>query len=215
MWNNNSRDQTQPVDSFYSQSDIKLLKYLALLSMKHDIDSDLFFGTIVKAWHHQPARCNGLKIECRKDRDGNPVFIITNKEKVLTQFRMSEYLLQEKNPIKEFDSTVPTSTQNTRKNDQAITTIKDLKAGMKRVNIRATILTLPETREVLTRFGSYARLSNATIEDHTGSIKLALWNKQIDLVSMGDRIAIDNAKVVWFKGEPQLRIGRQGELKVL
>jgi hypothetical protein len=34
-------------------------------------------------------------------------------------------------------------------------------------------------------------------------------------VSMGDRIAIDNAKVVWFKGEPQLRIGRQGELKVL
>ncbi|RLI51735.1 hypothetical protein DRO61_01610, partial [Candidatus Bathyarchaeota archaeon] len=72
-----------------------------------------------------------------------------------------------------------------------------------------------ETREVLTRFGSYARLSNATIEDSTGRIKLALWNKQIDIVSIGDRITIDNAKVVWFRGEPQLRIGRRGELKVI
>jgi replication factor A1 len=215
MWRKNSRDRGRPVDSFYSQSDIKLLRYLALLSVKYNIDSSVFFEKIVKAWRQQTASCNNLKIACRKELDGPPVFIITQREKVLTQFRMPEYLLKEENPIREFESSVRPSAQDNQENDHKIMTIKDLKAGMKRVSIRATVLELPETREVLTRFGSYARLSNATIKDHTGSIKLALWNKQIDVVSIGDRIAIDNAKVVWFRGEPQLRIGRRGELTVI
>lgn len=215
MWRKNKRGRGRPVDTFYSQSDIKLLRYLALISMKYDIGSDLLFETIVEAWHQQTSSCNNLEIACRKDLDGQPVFIITKRDKVITQFRMSEYLLQEKNPIRDFEASVRPPTQYSSENDQKITSLKDLKAGMKRVHVRATVLELPETREVLTRFGSYARLSNATIEDSTGRIKLALWNKQIDIVSIGDRITIDKAKVVWFRGEPQLRIGRQGELKVI
>lgn len=215
MWRKNRRGRGRPVDTYYSQSDIKLLRYLALITIKYDIASDLFYETIVKAWHQQSSSCNDLKITCRKDLDGQPVFIITKRDKVVTQFRIPEYLLQEKNPIREFEASVRPPTQYFKETDKNTTFIKDLKAGMKRVHIRATVLELPETREVLTRFGSYARLSNATIEDSTGSIKLALWNKQIDIVSIGDRIAIDNAKVVWFRGEPQLRIGRQGELKVI
>jgi len=128
---------------------------------------------------------------------------------------MPKHLLQEKNPIKEFESAIPLNTKHITKIDPHPISIKNLKTGMKRVHIRADILKLPETKEVLTRFGSYARLTNAIIGDATGSIKLALWNKQIDLVSLGDRIEIDNAKVVWFRGEPQLRIGRQGKLKVV
>jgi replication factor A1 len=215
MWRKNKRGRGRPVDTFYSQSDIKLLRYLALITVKYDIDSDHFFGTIVKAWHEKSSSCNNLEIACRKDLDGQPVFIITKKDKVITQFRMPEYLLQEKNPIREFEASVRPPTHYSTENDQKIIFIKDLKAGMKRVHVRASVLELPETREVLTRFGSYARLSNATLEDSTGRIKLALWNKQIDIVSIGDRIAINNAKVVWFRGEPQLRIGRQGELKVI
>ncbi len=204
------------MDTFYSQSDIKLLRYLALISVKYNIGSDLFFETIVEAWYQQSSTCNDLKIASRKDLDGQPVFIITKRDKVITQFRMSEYLLKEKNPIRAFEASVRRPpTKYSRENDLKIIPIKDLKAGMKRVHVRATVLELPETREVLTRFGSYARLSNATIEDSTGSIKLALWNKQIDIASIGDRITIDNAKVVWFRGEPQLRIGRRGELKVI
>jgi replication factor A1 len=215
MWSKNKRGRGRPVDAYYSQSDIKLLRYLALITVKYDIDSDHFFETIVKAWQQKRSSYNDLEIACRKDLDGQSVFIITKKDKVITQFRIPEYLLQEKNPIREFEASVRPPTHYRTENDQKPIFIKDLKAGMKKVHVRATILELPETREVLTRFGSYARLSNATLEDSTGSIKLALWNKQIDTVSIGDHIAIDNAKVVWFRGEPQLRIGRQGELKVI
>ena len=214
MWRKNKRGRGRPVGNFYSQSDIKLLRYLALISVKYAIGSELFFKTIVEAWRQQRSSCNNLNIESRKNLDGQPVFIITKNDKVITQFRMSEYLLQEKNPIKEFATNMLTPIQYGGKNNQKNITIKDLKAGMKKVHLRATVLELPETREVLTRFGSYARLSNATIEDSTGRIKLVLWNKQIDIVSIGDRITIDNAKVVRFRGEPQLRIGRRGELKV-
>lgn len=215
MWGKDKRGQGRPVRSFYSQSDLKLLRYLALISVKYDIGSDLFFEALVEAWHQQNSRCNNLKIMSRKDLDGQPVFILTKGDKVITQFRMSEYLLQEKNPIRAFEASVHLPSKYNRENDERIIPIKDLKAGMKRVHVRATVLELPETREVLTRFGSYARLSNATIDDRTGRIKLALWNKQIDIVSIGDLITIDNAKVVRFRGEPQLRIGRRGELKVI
>ncbi|MHA2313688.1 MAG: hypothetical protein ACXACF_00125 [Candidatus Hermodarchaeia archaeon] len=215
MWRKNRRGRGRPADTYYSQSDIKLLRYLALLTVKYDIASDHFFETIVKAWHQKSASCNMLKIVCRKDLDGQPVFIITLKDKVITQFRIPEYLLKEKNPLQEFETSVRPATPPHLENNPNIIFVKNLKAGMKRVHVRAKVIELPETREVLTRFGSYARLSNATIEDNTGRIKLALWNKQIDQVSKGDQIAIDNAKVVWFRGEPQLRIGRQGALKVI
>ncbi len=216
MWRKNKRGRGRPVDTFYSQPDIKLLRYLALISVKYDLGSDLLFETIVEAWHQQSSSCNNLKIGSRKDLDGQPVFIITKRDKVITQFRMSEYLLKEKNPIRDFEASVRRpSTQYSSENGPKIIPIRDLKAGMKKVHVLATVLELPETREVLTRFGSYARLSNATIADSTGSIKLALWNKQIDIASIGDRITIDNAKVVWFRGAPQLRIGRRGELKVI
>jgi len=42
-----------------------------------------------------------------------------------------------------------------------------------------------------------------------------LWNQQIDTVSVGDTIQIENARVVTFRGERQLRIGRGGQLSVI
>ena len=151
MWNKN-RGRGRPVGTFYSQSDIKLLRYLALISVKYTIDSDLFFETIVEAWHQKSSSCNNLKIVSRKDLDGQPVFIITKNDKVITQFRMSEYILHEKNPIKDYVASILPTKLYGRENNKNIT-IKDLKAGMKKVHVRATVLELPETREVLTRFG--------------------------------------------------------------
>ena len=215
MWNEKIKGRGRPKKISYSQYDIKLLEYLALISIKYDVDSEKFFNKIVKAWNHQKSICYNLIIECRKNFEGHAIFVITKSEKVVTQFRMPEYLLKEKNPIKTFESSIRLAKNTIMEKDQPPIHIKDLKAGMKRVHIRADILKLHDTREVLTRFGSYARLTNAIVGDTTGNIKLALWNKQIDKVSIGDRISIDNANVVRFRGELQLRIGRQGELRVV
>jgi replication factor A1 len=65
---------------------------------------------------------------------------------------------------------------------------------------------------VFTRFGNYASVANALISDDTGTINLCLWNEQIDDVSAGKMIQIENANVSAFRGKRQLRIGKKGKL---
>jgi replication factor A1 len=52
------------------------------------------------------------------------------------------------------------------------------------------------------------------VADETGSVKLTLWNEQIDQVNVGDNIKIDNGYVTSFKGEIQLNVGKFGKLAV-
>jgi ssDNA-binding replication factor A large subunit len=58
-------------------------------------------------------------------------------------------------------------------------------------------------------------VTNASIADETGTIQLPLWNQQIDTVSVGDTIQVEKARVVTFRGERQLRVGRGGKLSVV
>jgi len=93
--------------------------------------------------------------------------------------------------------------------------IKDLRDGMKRVDVEAKIIEKAATREVLSRYKDVVhRVANATISDGTGSIKLTLWNDQIDQVSVNDNIKIENGYVTSFRGEVQLNVGRYGKLSV-
>jgi ssDNA-binding replication factor A large subunit len=86
---------------------------------------------------------------------------------------------------------------------------------MKRVNLRARILDVPKAVLVFTRFGEYARVSNALIADETGTIKLCLWNEKINSVSVNSVIQIENASVTKFRGENQLRLGKNGRLSMV
>ena len=90
-----------------------------------------------------------------------------------------------------------------------------MKSGMKRINLKARVLEIPKPRPVMTRFGGSATVTNASIADETGIIQLPLWNKQIDAVSVGDLIQVENARVVTFRGERQLRVSRGGQLSVI
>jgi replication factor A1 len=56
---------------------------------------------------------------------------------------------------------------------------------------------------------------NALIGDETGNIKLCLWEGQINSVALSDEIEIRNAQVCLFRGEKQLRLGKNGGLTVL
>jgi ssDNA-binding replication factor A large subunit len=40
-----------------------------------------------------------------------------------------------------------------------------------------------------------------------------LWNEQIDSISIGDTVQIENASASTFRGERQLRIGKKGVLR--
>ena len=93
--------------------------------------------------------------------------------------------------------------------------ISELRDGMRRVNVVAKVLDISEPREVRSRFGNRTfKVATATISDDTGTIKLALWNEQIDMVNVNDTVNVENGYVKTFRGEIQLNVGRYGKLTV-
>lgn len=91
--------------------------------------------------------------------------------------------------------------------------ISDLKEGLGRVNIEATIVKKEDPRNVFTRFGE-TQVANATIEDDTGKITLVLWGKDADIPE-GSKVKIENGFVSAFKGESQLSAGKFGKISVV
>ena len=93
--------------------------------------------------------------------------------------------------------------------------IKELRDGMKRVEVEAKVLSKDATREVLSRYKDVVhRVANASISDGTGTIKLTLWNDQIEQVNVNDNIKVENGYITTFRGEMQLNVGRYGKLSI-
>jgi ssDNA-binding replication factor A large subunit len=90
--------------------------------------------------------------------------------------------------------------------------IRDLRVGMRHVNLKGKVLEVTKPKHVVTRYGNHASLAKALIENETGKIKLCLWNEQVDSVSAGDTVKIENARVSVFSGERQLSLGKKGTL---
>ena len=96
-----------------------------------------------------------------------------------------------------------------------MTTIKDLQDGMERVSVEAKVVDKGDPREVKSRFKDETyRIVDAVVADETGSVKLTLWNEQIDQINVGDNIKIENGYVTSFKSEIQLNVGKFGKLTV-
>ena len=93
--------------------------------------------------------------------------------------------------------------------------IKDLRNGMKRVDVEAKVVEKGDPREVTSRYKDETyKVADAVVADDTGSIKLTLWNEQIDQVNVNDSIKVENGYVTSFKGEIQLNVGKYGKLTV-
>lgn len=86
---------------------------------------------------------------------------------------------------------------------------------MKRVSVEGKVVEKGDAREVKSRYKDETyRIVDAVIADETGSIKLTLWNEQIEQVNVGDNIKIENGYVTSFKGEAQLNVGKFGKMTV-
>jgi replication factor A1 len=93
--------------------------------------------------------------------------------------------------------------------------IKDLKNGMRDVSIEAKVTEKSAPRQVLSRYkDEMYNVATAVISDSTGTIKLTLWNEQINNVDINDTVKINKGYVTSFKGEIQLNIGKYGTLDV-
>ena len=210
-----SRERGRPRGMYHNLADFKALEYLALILKKYGIDSNDLFNSFVEAWECQESTCESLSITCRTKTRDNAVFLITKGVKVVAQFPIPKHILKETNPLKNFASTKT----SVRKIPDSITIehpqIRDLKLGMNRISLKAKVIEISKPKNVYTRLGKLKTVANAKITDETGIIQLPLWNQQIYTVAVGDKIQVENSRVVTFKGELQLKLGSGGQFYVI
>jgi hypothetical protein len=192
----------------------RLIECLARISVRNEIDLGKFFSSFLDAFDHGEAMCGELSIKCRVKTCENAVFLITNNDKVVAQLSVPLYVLA-KNPLKEFTYRplfMRKPIQEAKSNKYQI---KDLRVGMKHVNVKARVLEVSEPRLVVTRSGFYAKVVNILVADETGTIQLPLWNRQIGEISAGALIQIEGANVITFRGVRQLRVGKNGKVSAI
>lgn len=190
----------------------KTLEYLAVLAVKNNIDANEFLDCIVEAQNHEESKCRQVNIRCRKRKEDSANFLFTTNGTVLAQFPIPIQVMQRKNDLEDYMRVVSDRTASSKKVRNP--KIKDLKAGMRKVNLRAKVLEIPEPNQIYTRHGTVASVTNILIGDETGTIRMNLWNQQIKIVSEGDLIQVDNGTVAKYRGERQLRIGKHGKITV-
>jgi replication factor A1 len=195
-----------------------LNEQLAFLSVKHSVYLTELFEAIVSARKNGEADCEALKIEYRGSVADEAIILITKERQVIAQFRVKEILLERKDPdFENWLSVDQTRTQITTREAATgnIRWIDDLRHGMKRVSVEAEIVEITKPTLVHTQYGNNVMLTNAAIADHTGKIKLCLWNEQADNIKLGDSVQITDGSVTSFKGQKQLRLGRKGTINVM
>lgn len=92
--------------------------------------------------------------------------------------------------------------------------ISELKSGQGKVDVEAEVKSIEPERS-FNKYGRDLRVTNAIISDDSGSIKLTLWNQDIEKVQIGNKVKITNGFVNEFQGEKQLTTGKFGKLEVL
>jgi hypothetical protein len=197
------------------KSKISIGEYLYFLSVKYEVDFDHLIEGLTQARDNHEVSCGQLSIECRRKTLEHNVFLITNDDKVVAQFFIPKYFLDQPNQFGNPSCNYLLRRIAARDIPENPKQIRDLRLGMKRIDIKARVLNIPEAKVVPTRYGEYARVTNALIADETGTIKLCLWNERVNAVHVNSVVKITNANVTKFRGEKQLSLGRNAGLSMV
>lgn len=91
--------------------------------------------------------------------------------------------------------------------------IKDLKPRQNDANIEAEAIEVSPARD-FNKPGRQGKVATAILKDESGTIKLSLWNEQVEKVHVGDMVKIDKGYVNEWQGELQLTTGKFGTLEI-
>ena len=206
----------RPKAPWRSVSDEASFAYLVRISKKYEIETFKFLKCIHSAWVKGNSYCEGVSIRRRLMTEDIAIFLITSDRKIIAQVRLTSrllgYLVKPETLNLRFEGF---SASNWKASQAKDLEIKDLSAETKRFNLDAKVTEKSSPRTVLSRWGETFLLSTATIKDRSGAIKLPLWKDQISMISVGDRIHIENARLKRFRGEFQVRVDRLARLSVI
>jgi replication factor A1 len=132
---------------------------------------------------------------------------------------MPEHLLKMATPPKEFEYMIEREKdalmKKRTKSETRFLKIKDLTNGMKRVGLKGRVLAISRPKSVQTRYYGCVKFTTVTLKDETGTVKLALWNGRVNSLSVNDIVEIENASVRAYRGENQLRLGKNSRLRAI
>lgn len=190
---------------------------LAFISAQHEVYPTELFDALVRSKDEGKKAVGDLTVEYRGNVSNQAIFLITKEGKVVAQFRVPDETLTRTDVS--FDSSMETGRvrKEIAKQNPAPTHLKieDIRVGMKKINVVAQVVQVAEPSKVHTQFRDNAVVSNAVIEDESGKILLCLWDQQVNTVHVGDSVEVKNAHVAMFKGERQLRLGKNGTVNIL
>jgi replication factor A1 len=189
-----------------------LFKCLAGITAMHKVDPRKFFNSLVEAWNQGRSKCEPLEIACREKRKDSAVFLFTLGSDVVAQLPIPTEILEGQNVLEEYVAAIPVRAERAQKSVDL--KIMDLKPRMTGVNLRAKVVEIATPKTVHNGPGILGVVSNVLIGDETGTIRMVLWNRQIDKVSEGVLIEIKNARVESFRGELLLRVGKGGKIEI-
>jgi replication factor A1 len=193
-------------------------EHLALVSVKYNVYPAEVVQALISAKEMGKSTCGELSVEYRGKTSNGIIFLIKSEDNVVAQFRVDEEFLSQNNDasFENYMRTDKIRKKIAKQNpDTLFSAISELRSGMKHINLRAKVQEIPKPAQVHTQFGNTAMVVNAIVGDETGTIKLCLWEGQINTVNIDDDIEIRNAQVCLFRGEKQVRLGKNGILTVV
>ena len=194
-----------------------IIEHLAYLSVKHYVYLSELYRALVSARETGKSTCETLTIKYRGIKNDQAIFLITKDSIVVAQFRVAEEFLYRKNIS--FESWLDTEkirrqiTKQNLKFDSKL--IRNLRYGMKKVNLTAEVLETEKPHLIHTQYGNSLMLTEVWIGDETGKVKVCLWGEQAKIPVVGDVVQIKNASVGTFNGERLLNLGKFGSLCIL
>jgi replication factor A1 len=192
-------------------NELRVRDSILRLANRYQLNPNELLDAFIKAWKHGVTQQADYTITCRHSDAQLGMFLFTH-DRVISQFPIDLAVLTNPNSFRHYFQDF--KIEPIEVPHQVYLTIDELQFRKRHVNLKATVVEIPSKRQVTTRWGAPASVSNVKITDDTGSIRLSLWNKQIDTVNVGDDINIQEGHVAKYMGNLQLRLGKKGTLSI-
>jgi len=197
-----------------STSQYRCLTSIVKIARKHAVAPERLVDAFVEAGATARSHCGRLTITRRAIDHDSATFLVTHEENVVWQSKIRRESLRNPEMLKSHiqDTVLPHLTDGVQY--QTLKQIDNLRCGMKGIDVTAKIIEVPPIQPVITRWGSECSVSNVTVADDSGSIRLSLWNHRARKVHVGDEVKLTNCYVARYAGQLQLRLRRQSTMAV-
>ncbi len=194
------------------------LVYLLGIARKHHLTPEVLHDSLLAARHRRRVKCGELEIRIRAREKRSVIYMFSLNGKTVAQANLQDESVSRLRRLpEEYSGFLDAKEKRSDSNRSGMASqIGNLQFGFSGLSFKAHVVKKSAVRAVTSRDGTPLLVCDVTLSDGTGEVPLAVWNSQIDTVSEGDLVQIENATVRNFRGKIQLSLSKKmGALRVL